>query len=506
MNFNIDFFEDEVRNGFPIVTMVKRGWAAAINVLEEVDRICKKYDIKYSAEWGTLLGTIRHQGFIPWDDDIDISMKRADYMRFLEVAPNELPDGYQIHNVFKQDMHGAAICGIMNTLNYCIDEEFLDNNHACTAAVGLDIFVYDYLPRDEKLQEQQAEALDFLVSLIAQYDGLDDKEKLHQLKLVEKSLGKKIDINNPNASVTFQLGNLLEEICMLYTDEDADELTNMMVWQHAKGYHFPKTYFDDMTTGTFEGFTLPIPKAYDEYLKICFGDYMKEVRTGSSHNYPYFHINYLMGYRDLGAIEYEPTSMLLPRKAGNNRKVGEKELIIFIVSEVKNWKYMEPTYNRVVEEKKDVADIYVMPLPYFYKNMWGEILEEHYDGNLFPDYLPLVDYEECNLASLRPDQLYFQDPYDEWHDVVQLPDEYKAEELWACSEQLLLVPSHQPTPFGIEDERATKMLFNMVRYPGYVLADRICIEDEALRQNYLDVLVAYAGDRTKGIWMSKLYL
>ena len=126
MNFDISYFEDEVRGGFPIVTMIKRGWAAGIKVLEEVDRICRKHDIKYFVIWGTLLGAVRHKGFIPWDDDIDIGMKRADYMRFLEIASKELPEGFSLHNVFKQDKHGATLTGIFNTLEYRTDEQFLD--------------------------------------------------------------------------------------------------------------------------------------------------------------------------------------------------------------------------------------------------------------------------------------------------------------------------------------------------------------------------------------------
>ena len=501
MNFDISYFEDEVRGGFPIVTMIKRGWAAGIRVLEEVDRICRKHDIKYFVIWGTLLGAVRHKGFIPWDDDIDIGMKRADYMRFLEIAPKELPEGFSLHNVFMQDRHGATLTGIFNTLEYRTDEQFLDTYYGCPAAIGLDIVAYDYLPREEREREQLAEALDFLVSLIAQYDELDEKEKRHQLKLVETTLGTKIKYGDRTNPPTFQLGNLLEKICMMYTDDDSDELTNMMVWQHAKGYHFPKHYFDDHIDGTFEGMTVPMPLEYDKYLTMLYGDYMVEVRDGSSHSYPYFHLDYLKGYSALGAIEYEPKSMPYPRLSPNS---GKRALIIFLVSEVKHWKYMEKTYNRVVNDRGKDADIYVMPLPYAYKNMWGEVLEWKYDGNRFPEGLQLVDYEEYELDKLHPDVIYFQDPYDEWNDVVELPTEYRCEELWTSCNELILVPVNQPASYPKEDERATKMLFNMVRYPGYIMADRICIEDVELRRNYLDVLLLYTGEATKNIWMNKL--
>ena len=77
-----DFLEGEIRNSFYVESMMKKVWAAQLEVLNEIDRICKKHNITYFADWGTLLGTVRHKGFIPWDDDMDITMKRQDYIKF----------------------------------------------------------------------------------------------------------------------------------------------------------------------------------------------------------------------------------------------------------------------------------------------------------------------------------------------------------------------------------------------------------------------------------------
>lgn len=63
-----------------------------LDILRQIDAVCRKYDIEYWLDAGTLLGAVRHGGFIPWDDDIDIAMREEDVMRFVEIAPSELPD------------------------------------------------------------------------------------------------------------------------------------------------------------------------------------------------------------------------------------------------------------------------------------------------------------------------------------------------------------------------------------------------------------------------------
>lgn len=68
--------------------------------MEEFDRVCQKHNLTWFADYGTLLGAVRHQGFIPWDDDIDVSMFRDDYMRLLAVAPDEFTEPYFFQNTY----------------------------------------------------------------------------------------------------------------------------------------------------------------------------------------------------------------------------------------------------------------------------------------------------------------------------------------------------------------------------------------------------------------------
>ena len=70
---------------------MKRAWAAELEVLSVIADVCERYHLQYFADYGTLLGAVRHKGFIPWDDDIDICMLREDYMELIRVLPEELP-------------------------------------------------------------------------------------------------------------------------------------------------------------------------------------------------------------------------------------------------------------------------------------------------------------------------------------------------------------------------------------------------------------------------------
>lgn len=84
--FPVSFFDEEERNGFLVDSFRKRMWAVLLDMALELDRVCRKYGIQYFLSDGTLLGAVRHHGFIPWDDDFDVHMPRKDYERFIQLG------------------------------------------------------------------------------------------------------------------------------------------------------------------------------------------------------------------------------------------------------------------------------------------------------------------------------------------------------------------------------------------------------------------------------------
>ena len=100
LTFSQNYFNAETKDGFFIDARMKHAWAAQLEVLEEIRRVCDILNIRFFADWGTLLGAVRHKGFIPWDDDLDIGMLRNDYMRFLELAPPLLSEYFELKSLY----------------------------------------------------------------------------------------------------------------------------------------------------------------------------------------------------------------------------------------------------------------------------------------------------------------------------------------------------------------------------------------------------------------------
>lgn len=136
-----------------------------LDLLKELDQICRRHDISYWLDGGTLLGAIRHRGFIPWDDDIDVAMPRADYQRFLEVASKELPDGLSLELIGQGGMAAsyAVPCKLrnINTLIYEALPESMDDNRR-----GLFI---DILPIDVFHPKPPLKYVDILVKKLYRF-------------------------------------------------------------------------------------------------------------------------------------------------------------------------------------------------------------------------------------------------------------------------------------------------------------------------------------------------
>ena len=298
LQFSQEFFKREERSGHMVGEMMKRVWAAELEMLAHVDEICEKYGLTYYAYWGTLLGAVRHNGFIPWDDDLDIAMKREDYNKFLEVALKELPEGYYLLNNYVEEWDNS-ISKLTNSRKIDFGTEYMERFHNCPFAVGIDIFPLDYIPRDEQAAAEQKELLTFIGNInsvvvgrkaeaeagasaeeLAEYDQV----LAESLADLEQVCGVRFDYSK---SIMQQLNILFDQVAGLYTAEESNEITCMFKYIRTD-YQFDLSLFSEAKRVPFENFMIPIPNGFHQILEKRYKNYMVPRKVKSSHGDLYF--------------------------------------------------------------------------------------------------------------------------------------------------------------------------------------------------------------------------
>ena len=295
MQFEKNFFDAEYIDDFFVDSRMKRFWAASIETLEEINKVCKKHNITWYADWGTLLGTVRHKGFIPWDDDLDIAMKRNDYEKFLRVAPQELPEHYRVFDGDSEKFwcNNAAYVANWDNENYLIlEQERLKKYHGCPFYIGIDIFALDYMYRNTEQEKFRKQLLMEIWHAIAAVESKQKSEQISQrIQTIETIAQIKIpDWHGDDEILKWQLRHLSDTVFQICSEKEADELAELR-WLYVGEYtgaHFNKEWYDEVVYMPFHGFQMPVPKEYDKILKGMYGDYMIPVQGTASHDYPKF--------------------------------------------------------------------------------------------------------------------------------------------------------------------------------------------------------------------------
>ena len=290
MKFSVDFFRDEIREGFYLPTAMKQAWAAEIEVLSEIDRICKKFGIRYFADCGTLIGTVRHGGFIPWDDDLDIGMCREDYRRFREVADKELPEGFSIHDYESHEGHWLFLARVVNLPKICFDAEYLDGHHNFPWLVGIDIFLRDYVYDDfeeEKARDDEVMHIIVVADKIVAGD-MSPEQKESWLSTFEKKYDICIDRSLDARDMGIELYRLAESQMSRLSRGDSHTIERIfpLVLKWHKG--LPTCCYDTMIDLPFEDITIPVPVGYQAILKMYYNDYFYLNKQDGGHQYPFY--------------------------------------------------------------------------------------------------------------------------------------------------------------------------------------------------------------------------
>jgi lipopolysaccharide cholinephosphotransferase len=238
-----------------------------LDILKEIDRICKKYNITYFLSAGTALGAIRHKGFIPWDDDADIGMLREDFDRFRQIVEPEMGKSFYYQRMKKGSGFYRAFdqIGKKNTSFVIYNVKDLKIHHG----IHVDIFPFDYVSKDVIKREEHVKEVQLY------------RQKLYQ-KLVPhvvttKSRMKQIIINHEYYSMKltpFQyLNKKMESALQRYKDVDEEYVADLLT-HYKKIMYFKKSDIIPVKYVDFEDMQLPIPNKAPVYLEMMYGDYM----------------------------------------------------------------------------------------------------------------------------------------------------------------------------------------------------------------------------------------
>lgn len=238
-------------------------WKVEQEILDEVDRVCNEHHLKYSLAYGTLIGAVRHNGFIPWDDDIDIIMPVDDYNKLLSIWDNSAQEGYLLQNKITHGDFNQNFSKIRKEHTTFIQHEF-EKSVSYSTGIFVDIFPGHYIPKKRIFQKFQKVAC--AVNLLMARDhgsGNNDIRGIAEQVLLSfpDCIKKKIYVESDSF---IQSWNRTSS-CGIFFPSTIGEV--------AKRYSIG--LFDNMTTIPFNGKEYMCISEYKKMLEYDYGDYMK---------------------------------------------------------------------------------------------------------------------------------------------------------------------------------------------------------------------------------------
>ncbi len=253
MEVKTTFDAEKLRRRFnPEGSMLRRQQMRMLEMVVELDRICKKHDIPYFLCGGTLLGAVRHNGFIPWDDDLDVGLLRKDYLRLLKVLPDELPDHIllQTNDTDKNYFYFFAKLRDRDSLleELCpYDRVFRDKG------IFIDIFPFEKMRLWTHLLAEPLQGHTFKIFRTSK-DRVAAMRKIRVITWV-------------NRHVTFPVLRFISKVTFGKT----------LTYDYGIPFHFVYDEQDifPLTTHLFEGIPLSVPANSHHMLQMQYGDYMQ---------------------------------------------------------------------------------------------------------------------------------------------------------------------------------------------------------------------------------------
>ncbi len=281
------FLDAETRCGFTVTKQMKEVWAVELDLLKIIDDICRKHDIHYVASGGTMLGAVRHQGFIPWDDDMDLMMPRDDYNKLCSVAADELKQPYFFQTEYSDPGFMRGFARLRNSDTAGIQKFELAKRYRFNQGIFIDIFPLDEVVDDKDLlgqQVRQARNLYTKACILSEMTDRFPPNRKPFWKYIYKWVGHLL-LGRIISHYKWQDRYLreFEKTCAMYNGT-GQGTWSLLSFQFANRRHDLSVYKkEDIIYLDFEFMKMPVPKNYDEHLKNKYGDYMTPVQVANYH-------------------------------------------------------------------------------------------------------------------------------------------------------------------------------------------------------------------------------
>ena len=276
------YLSEEIRNDYMITSEMKKVWTIELDLLRFFSELCEKHHLQYWVGFGTLLGAVRHHGFIPWDDDVDVWMPREDYEKLLAIPGKDIPETYFIQTTLNDQDYYSAFARLRNSNTTGI---LVSGNNRCNNGIYIDIYPLDGMEKNLKKQKRRSEYIRAL-NVIAH---------AHLYNVNPHPLTRMIHAvtHLPFAHLNCRwIYTRVNELAGSVDWKDTDRVGIVVFWPYPfEKTNYDKKWFAETISMPFEGMTVNVPKGYDRILTTLYGNYMvfpPVEKRGSWHDFTFY--------------------------------------------------------------------------------------------------------------------------------------------------------------------------------------------------------------------------